>query len=80
MSESTKNEKSSNSSTWLTSWAIGAEDSVNPGLPGMVECERCHKMEPDVAYVCNPYDADINDKIVMEWLCKACEDKYAADI
>lgn len=47
----------------------------------MSECERCHKVKPDVVFVANPYDADINnDPTVMEWLCNECYGEYCADI
>ncbi len=71
MSESTKNEESSNSLTSPTEQDF---------LPGMVECENCGKMKGDVSYVANPYDADVNNETVMQWLCGTCYQEYADDI
>lgn len=66
MSESTKNEESSSSSTWHT------EDSRNDGLPGMVTCEICGKLGNDVDYVVNPYDQEIYNEENWQWLCDDC--------
>lgn len=46
----------------------------------MAECEMCHKMSAEVEYVANPYDADINNSTVMEWLCPICYQNCADDI
>ena len=75
MSDSIKNEGSSNSSTWHTDSA-----SHNPGLPGMTECEVCQAMLPDVTYRVDPYDEDVNNTIVMRWLCDDCRQQRADDI
>ncbi len=79
MSESIKNEESSNSSTWHIDGGQDGHEFM-PGLPGMVECRRCGKMKPDVTYVANPYDQDIHNEIVMEWLCNDCYQEYCDDI
>jgi hypothetical protein len=61
-------------------WPISDED-FNPGLPGMAECERCHKIDDFVQYVANPYDADVNnDPTHMQWLCDNCYSDIAGDI
>lgn len=61
-------------------WPIDPEGDFNPGLPGMAACEICGVTELEVAYVSDPYDRDINDTIVMRWLCIDCWGQRADDI
>lgn len=43
-------------------------------------CEGCDKKLPDVTWVANPYDEDVNNTINMQWLCNTCYDNYCDDI
>jgi hypothetical protein len=36
----------------------------------MTKCNRCGK--EDAVYIANPYVKEINDEIIMEWLCDSC--------
>lgn len=43
-------------------------------------CDRCHEDKDDVEYIANPYDEDVNNEIVMEYLCGNCYQEYCYDI
>ena len=45
-----------------------------------MKCERCGKEKDDVEYVVNPYEFEINEEIVKEYLCEDCYNKLNEEI
>lgn len=43
-------------------------------------CERCGKEKADVRWRLDPYDQDVNNKEVWEFLCDDCECDLMDDI
>lgn len=44
------------------------------------KCEICGKEGEDVAYEADPFILEIDDEIVMRWLCSQCWQERADDI
>ena len=50
------------------------------GLVRRIACEHCGLVRPGVRYTEDPYNRDINDTVVMMYLCKQCLRQRAEDI
>jgi hypothetical protein len=44
------------------------------------ECDRCGERKADVELQEDPYNRDVNDRIVLMFLCDDCREERAADI
>ena len=43
-------------------------------------CVECKKVKSSVRLVDDPYEADVNNKIIKKRLCRKCEQKLANEI
>ncbi len=43
-----------------------------------ITCEECGSY--DVKYVSDPFEEEMNNIIVMRWLCSNCEEKIALEV
>jgi hypothetical protein len=54
-------------------WEADMQDSASGN------CNRCQRLTL-VKYIANPYEEDVNNRTMMQWLCHDCYNESADDI